>query len=191
MHYERPTSLKDATSLLAEAQGKSFVLAGGTDLLVYMKDDNFEADLVVDIKSVEGLDEIRESADGFTIGAAVPCAALGEDANLKASWPGVVEAANLIGSTQIQGRCTVVGNLCNASPAADSVPALVAAGAEVNSQSSYGCTPLHVAALNDDLEVGRILLEHGADPTLQFNGNPVRPRSDEFRKLLEEYDEGR
>lgn len=129
MHYERPKSLKDATTLLAEARGRAFVLAGGTDLLVAMKSDAFEADLVVDIKSIEGLGEIRESADGYTIGAAVPCVALGENTALKEAWPGVVESANLIGSTQIQSRCTVVGNLCNASPAADSVPALVAAGA--------------------------------------------------------------
>jgi carbon-monoxide dehydrogenase medium subunit len=95
-----------------------------------MKSDDFEADLVVDIKSIEGLGEVREIADGYTIGAAVPCAALGENTMLKNAWPGVVESANLIGSTQIQGRCTVVGNLCNASPAADSVPALVAAGAK-------------------------------------------------------------
>lgn len=129
MHYERPKSLKDATSLLAEAKGRAFVLAGGTDLLVVMKNDDFDADLVVDIKSIEGLDEIREGADGYTIGAAVPCAALGESTILKESWPGLVEAANLIGSTQIQGRCTIAGNICNSSPAADSVPALVAAGA--------------------------------------------------------------
>jgi carbon-monoxide dehydrogenase medium subunit len=95
-----------------------------------MKSDAFEADLIVDIKSIKGLDEIRESAEGYTIGAAVSCAALGKNISLKAAWPGVVEAANLIGSTQIQARCTIVGNLCNASPAADSVPALVAAGAK-------------------------------------------------------------
>jgi carbon-monoxide dehydrogenase medium subunit len=71
-----------------------------------------------------------QSASGFSIGAVVPCAALGETAALKQAWPGVVEASSLIGSRQIQGRCTIAGNLCNASPAADSVPALVAAGAK-------------------------------------------------------------
>ena len=131
MRYERPNTLKQATRLLAEAQGDAFVLAGGTDLLVRSKSDDFDADLVVDIKSIDGIAEIRAGADGISIGAAVSCAALGEHAETKAAWPGVVEAANLIGSDQIQSRCTMAGNLCNASPAADSVPALVAAGAKV------------------------------------------------------------
>ncbi len=130
LRYERPRSIRDATTLLAEARGRAYVLAGGTDLIVSMRTDTFEAGLLVDVKSIEGLDTIRESADGYTIGAAVSCAELGENSALKAAWPGVVEAANLIGSTQIQSRCTIVGNLCNASPAADSVPALVAAGAK-------------------------------------------------------------
>ncbi len=130
MRYERPETLNDATSLLAEAQGTAFVLAGGTDLLVRMKNDDFDADLVIDIKSIDGMGRIVETDDAFVVGAAVPCAALAEHAALSAAWPGVVEAANLIGSTQIQGRCTMAGNLCNASPAADSVPALVAAGAQ-------------------------------------------------------------
>ena len=130
MQFERPSSIKDATNLLAKAKGQAFVLAGGSDLLVRMKGGFVEPDLVVDIKSIKGLGEIRKTAKGFSIGAAVPCAELGESAALKKAWPGVVEAANLIGSKQIQGRCTIVGNLCNASPAADSVPALVAAGAK-------------------------------------------------------------
>lgn len=129
MRYERPDTIEDATALLAGAGAKSFVLAGGTDLLVRMQSDAFEADLIVDIKSISGMDTVTQTDEGFLIGATVPAAALSEDAALMAAWPGVVEAANLIGSTQIQGRCTIVGNLCNASPAADSVPALVAAGA--------------------------------------------------------------
>lgn len=131
MRYERPDTIEDATRLLEGAKGGAFVLAGGTDLLVKMKSDAFEAELVVDIKSIAGMAEITDTKDNFVIGAAVPCAALSENAALVAAWPGVVEAANLIGSTQVQGRCTMVGNLCNASPAADSVPPLVAANAKV------------------------------------------------------------
>jgi carbon-monoxide dehydrogenase medium subunit len=122
--------MKEASSLMAKARGKAFLLAGGTDLLVRMKGGDIEPDLVVDIKSIKGLSEIKKTARGFSIGAAVSCAAMGEHAGLKKAWPGVVEAANLIGSKQVQGRCTIAGNLCNASPAADSVPALVAAGAK-------------------------------------------------------------
>lgn len=130
MRYERPQTVPDATALLAKAGARAFVLAGGTDLLVRMQSDAFEADLVVDIKAIEGMDEITQTEDGFVIGAAVSCAALAEHEALVAAYPGVVEAANLIGSTQIQGRSTMSGNLCNASPAADSVPALVAVGAK-------------------------------------------------------------
>jgi len=130
MQYECPETLKDAVSLLAGNKGKTFVLAGGSDLLVRMRGEFIEPDLVVDIKSVKGLDKVTKTAKGFSIGASVSCAAMGENKALKKAWPGVVEAANLIGSKQIQGRCTISGNLCNASPAADSVPALVAANAK-------------------------------------------------------------
>lgn len=130
MRYERPETMKDATALLSAAGADAYVLAGGTDLLVRMQNDDFEAELIVDIKAIPGTNAITETDDSFVIGAGVPAAALSENALLVAAWPGVVEAANLIGSTQIQGRCTIVGNLCNASPAADSVPALVAADAK-------------------------------------------------------------
>ncbi|TGQ49684.1 xanthine dehydrogenase family protein subunit M [Mesorhizobium sp. M1C.F.Ca.ET.193.01.1.1] len=130
MRYIRPQSMEDAVGLLAGAAGPAAILAGGSDLLVRMKGGFVEPELIVDIKAIAGLSDITETADGFRIGAAVPCAVLGENAALKKAWPGVVEAAKLIGSKQVQGRCTIVGNLCNASPAADSVPALVAAGAK-------------------------------------------------------------
>ncbi|UCI21809.1 xanthine dehydrogenase family protein subunit M [Mesorhizobium sp. B2-1-8] len=130
MRYIRPLSIEDAVGQLAGSAGPAAILAGGSDLLVRMKGGFVEPELIIDIKSIAGLRDIRETADGFSIGAAVPCAVLGENAALKKAWPGVVEAAKLIGSKQVQGRCTIVGNLCNASPAADSVPALVAAGAK-------------------------------------------------------------
>ena len=132
MRYIRPLSMEDAVGLIAGSAGTAALLAGGSDLLVRMKGGFIEPDLIVDIKSIEGLSEIRQTAQGFSIGAAVPCAVMGENAALQKEWPGVVEAARLIGSKQIQGRCTIVGNLCNASPAADSVPALVVAGARAS-----------------------------------------------------------
>jgi carbon-monoxide dehydrogenase medium subunit len=122
--------LEDAVGLLAEAPGKAAILAGGSDLLVRMKGGFIEPELIIDIKAIASLGSIIESDEGFVIGAAVPCAVLGENAGLRHAWPGVVEGSTLIGSKQVQGRCTIVGNLCNASPAADSVPALVAAGAK-------------------------------------------------------------
>ena len=130
MRYEAPTTTKEAAKLLAKEKGDAFVLAGGTDLLVRMKAGMTEPDLVVDIKHIPAMQEIKTTASGFKIGAAISGATLGENKKLKKVWPGVVEATNLIGSDQIQGRCTMVGNLCNASPAADSVPAMIAAGAK-------------------------------------------------------------
>jgi carbon-monoxide dehydrogenase medium subunit len=130
MRYEAPKSIKEAAGLLAKAKGSAFVLAGGTDLLVRMKAGMIEPDLLVDVKRIASMQSVTKTASGFRIGAAVPSALLGENAALRKAWPGVVEGANLIGSDQIQGRCTIVGNLCNASPAADSVPAMVAAGAK-------------------------------------------------------------
>jgi CO/xanthine dehydrogenase FAD-binding subunit len=132
MRYEAPDSLGRAVALLSAEPGEARVLAGGTDLLVQMKTDLIEPILLVDIKGIAETRQIKDEAGGFRIGAAVTGAELKEHPKLKATWPGVVEAANLIGSTQIQGRATMGGNLCNGSPAADSVPALIAAGAKAS-----------------------------------------------------------
>jgi carbon-monoxide dehydrogenase medium subunit len=114
---------------LGEAKGAGRILAGGTDLIVQMRGGRVKPGVIIDIKRIPGMLEIRADKDGFLIGAAVPGAVLGEHEALRKAWPGVIEAANLIGSTQVQGRASLGGNLCNASPAADSVPALIAAGA--------------------------------------------------------------
>jgi len=129
MRYEAPESLEGAVALLAGAKGETRVLAGGTDLLVQMRADVLDPDLIVDIKKIPETRAITEERGGWRIGAAVTGAELKEHPRLKKVWPGVIEAANLIGSTQVQGRATMGGNLCNGSPAADSVPALIAAGA--------------------------------------------------------------
>jgi len=132
MKYEAPDTVEAAVGLLSSAQGTARVLAGGTDLLVQLRAGMVEPDLVVDIKRIAGMDAISQESGGFRIGAAVSGAQLGEHAGVKAAWPGVVEGVELIGSTQVQGRATMIGNLCNGSPAADSVPAMIAAGATVH-----------------------------------------------------------
>ncbi|MDH4039858.1 MAG: xanthine dehydrogenase family protein subunit M [Gammaproteobacteria bacterium] len=131
MRYESPSTTREAAALLDKEAGVAHVLAGGTDLLVRMKLGHIEPDLLVDIKRIPAMKSISHSARGTRIGAAVSGAELGEHKAIAKAWPGVVEATNLIGSDQIQSRCTMVGNLCNASPAADSVPAMIAAGARV------------------------------------------------------------
>ncbi len=130
VRYEAPQTTPEAVALLASAKGRVHILAGGTDLIVRMKGEFIEPDVIVDIKRIKSVQSIRKTAKGTSIGAAVSCSEMGRHKALKKAWPGVVEAANLIGSDQIQGRCTITGNLCNASPAADSIPALIAAGAQ-------------------------------------------------------------
>jgi len=129
LSYAAPTTVEEAIAILAGASGAAKVLAGGTDLLVQLRSGRSRPDLIVDIKRIPGLIGIREADGGFVIGAATPCAVIGEHRALRDAWPGVVEAACLIGSTQVQGRASLAGNLCNASPAADSVPAMIAARA--------------------------------------------------------------
>jgi carbon-monoxide dehydrogenase medium subunit len=127
--YTAPTTVEEAVRVLAGASGVVKVLSGGTDLLVQLRSGRAKPDLIVDIKKIPNMSGIRERDGAFVIGAATPSAVICECEALRQAWPGVVEAANLIGSTQIQGRATLAGNLCNASPAADSVPALIAARA--------------------------------------------------------------
>jgi carbon-monoxide dehydrogenase medium subunit len=127
--YTAPSSVEEAVRALAGASGLAKVLSGGTDLLVQLRSGRTTPSLIVDTKKIPGISGIREEDGGFVIGAATPGAVIGENQALARAWPGLVEAANLIGSTQVQGRASLAGNLCNASPAADSVPALIAARA--------------------------------------------------------------
>ena len=159
MRYEAPESLEGAVALLAGARGDARVLAGGTDLLVQMRADVLEPELIVDIKRIPETRAITEDKGGWRIGAAVTGAELKEHPRLKRVWPGVIEAANLIGSTQVQGRATMGGNLCNGSPAADSVPALIAAGALASLVGPKGRRDLAV----EDVMLGprKLALEKG------------------------------
>jgi carbon-monoxide dehydrogenase medium subunit len=127
MSYTAPSTIEEAVRALAGASGLAKPLSGGTDLLVQLRTGRTKPALIVDTKRIPGMIGIREESGGFVIGASTPSALLNEHPSLKKMWPGVVEAAKLIGSTQIQGRATLAGNLCNASPAADSVPAMIAA----------------------------------------------------------------
>jgi carbon-monoxide dehydrogenase medium subunit len=129
LRYEAPSSLGDALALLSRASGTSRILAGGTDIIVQMETDLIEPDLVVDIKKIPELRGIAVENGAFRVGAAVTGMELTDHVAFCETWPGVVDGVKLIGSMQIKGRATMGGNLCNASPAADSVPALIAAGA--------------------------------------------------------------
>ena len=156
--FHSPASLADAVRLLAESGARP--LGGGTDLIVQMGSGRAAPQSIVDLKRVDGLAGVRRTADGgFAIGAATPCTALKADAALSAAWPGVVEGANLIGSVQVRNRATLAGNLCNASPAADSVPAMIAAGARCRVVGPEG--EREVAVADIPLAPGRTSLKPG------------------------------
>jgi carbon-monoxide dehydrogenase medium subunit len=182
INYQVAKSVKEAVKMIQAAKGKGYVLAGGTDLLVQMKSGTRSPGVIVDIKKIPEMTSVVEKKGAFTIGAAAPAAALGENKKLKKAWPGVVEAANLIGSTQVQGRASMGGNLCNASPAADSVPALVSAGCVVNIQGPKGKRSVPVEKFNSG--PGKTTLKPGeivVSLTL-----PARPKgsSDAYRRLI-------
>ena len=145
MRYLAAHSVAEATEALAAEKGIARILSGGTDVLVQLKAGMVEPDLIVDVKKLPGLRDIRAEAGGFRVGAAVSGAELGEHEAFCAAWPGVAEGFQLIGSTQVQGRATMAGNLCNASPAADSVPAMVAANAVARVAGPQGERDLAVA----------------------------------------------
>ncbi len=124
--YTAAKSVGEATSMLA-AHPRALLLAGGTDLIVQLRAGRKTADLVIDVKRIPELIEIRYTpAQGLTLGASVPCYQICADRAVSAAYPALVDVAALIGGTQIQGRASIGGNLCNAAPSADAIPILIA-----------------------------------------------------------------
>lgn len=124
--YVRAKSEQEAVSLLSQNGKSIYILSGGTDLLVQMREGQKQADLVIDIKDIPEANSLFfDPEQGLHIGAAVSCKRICADTTVAQTYPGLIDAVSLIGGTQIQGRASVGGNLCNASPAADSIPALI------------------------------------------------------------------
>src|SRR5260370_6374820 len=176
LKYEAPSSLGDAIALLARASGTSRVLAGGTDVIVQMETDLIEPDLVVDIKKLPQLREIAMENGGFRVGAAVTGMELTDHQGFCKAWPGVVDGVKLIGSMQIKGRATMGGNLCNASPAADSVPALIAAGAVARVAGPDGTRDVPVGGIpigpgNTSPRKGEIVVSFLFPPRPPYSGD--------------------
>jgi CO/xanthine dehydrogenase FAD-binding subunit len=126
--YAAPATLTEASALLARDGARA--LAGGTDIIVQVRENRKSAGLLVDLKNVAELNTLSYAArEGLVLGAAVPCYRVAEHPEIQKWYPGLVDAVSLIGGVQIQSRASVGGNLCNASPAADAIPALIALGA--------------------------------------------------------------
>lgn len=171
--YTRVTSINEAVGLLAQADGRGRVLSGGTDLLVALREGKLNPDLIVDIKFIPEVNALQyDPALGLRIGAAVPCYRIYGHAELAAAYPGLVDAARLIGGVQIQGRASLGGNLCNGSPAADSVPALIAHGAtaEIAGPDGLRTVPVEDFCLGP----GRTVL-HSGEFLVSLRLPPPRP----------------
>ncbi len=162
MRYEAPETIEAAIGLLMEEQGLAKILSGGTDLLVQLRMGMVEPDLIVDTKRIPSFSAITEEDGGYRVGGAVASAELNEHAGFTKMYPGVSEGADLIGSTQVQGRATMTGNLCNAGPAGDAVPCMVAVGATArvvgpNGTREVAVEDIPVAPGKTSLEKGEIV----------------------------------
>ena len=136
--YQAPTSLSEAVSIMAANGDRAYPLAGGTDLLVQLRGGRREADVVLDTKKIPELNGIKLDDNGLQLGAAVPCYRIYQDAAVAAAYPGLIDAAGLIGSIQIQGRASIGGNLCNAAPSGDSIPPVITLGGEAHINGPNG-----------------------------------------------------
>ena len=144
MKYVSPSTIEEATALLADSQSAK-VFAGATDVIPQLRAGRPAPEVLVDLKGIKRLTSVSSDDAKWTVGAATPTVRLTRDSAFSAEFPGLSEAAGLIGSDQIQSRSSLGGNLCNGSPAADSVPALVVNGARAVVVGSAGTRTVPVA----------------------------------------------
>ena len=162
--FVSPISIEEAVKTLASHGDKARIMAGGTDMLVQMRAGRRTAPLVVDIKGIPELNVLSyDSAKGLTLGAAVPCYKIYQDKTVAAAYPGLIDAAYLIGGIQIQGRATICGNICNAAPSGDAIPAVIALSGVCNIAGPNGtrempCEEFCTAPGRNALENGEILV---------------------------------
>lgn len=158
--YAAPSSVDDAVSILAENGDDARILAGGTDIIAQLKENRRRLKVLVDVKKIDEANELSyDPSSGLHMGAAVPCARTYEDEAIHAAFPCLTDATQLIGSIQIQSRATVAGNLCNSSPAADTIPALIALSATAKIAGPNGTR--EVAVEDFCTAPGRNVLEKG------------------------------
>jgi CO/xanthine dehydrogenase FAD-binding subunit len=175
INYEAPTNLNDAVKLLAAHGEQARPMCGGTDLIIQLRAGVRRPDYVVDVKKIPELRRISfDQRQGLRLGAAVPCIEIHENADMRKYYPGLTEAAHLIGSLQIQSRASVGGNLCNGSPAADTTPALIALGAKARVAGPKGERMVPVEKFCT--APGRTVLEPG-ELLVEFQISAPAPRA--------------
>ena len=182
-----PSSIDEAVQTLASKGNQARIMAGGTDMLVQMRAGRGTAPFVVDIKDIPELNEVSyDASKGLTLGAAVPCYRIYEDKTLSDAYPGLMDAASLIGGIQIQGRASIGGNICNAAPSGDSIPIVIALGGICNIASANGTRQLPVEEMctapgRNALEEGEFLVSiHFPAPQANSGANYLRfiPRNE-------------
>ena len=137
--YASPNTLQEAVDLMAQNKDRAALLAGGTDVLVQLRAGRRDVDVLVDTKGIPELNELSyDPGSGLTLGAAVPCYRIYNDSAISKAYPGLIDSASLIGGIQIQGRASIGGNLCNAAPSADAIPAMIALGVTCKITGSGG-----------------------------------------------------
>jgi CO/xanthine dehydrogenase FAD-binding subunit len=170
--YERPLRLDDAITLLAEHGTEARLLAGGTDLIIRIRDGSLQPRVVVDMKGITELDgEIREGDDGLVVGAGTTMTTIAADQRIRRDHAALAEAAAVVGSVQIRNRATLAGNVCNASPAADTAPALLVDGARVTVAGPAGTRTIPI----DELFVRSGVTTLASDEIVTSIGLPPPP----------------
>ncbi|HEY2838566.1 MAG TPA: xanthine dehydrogenase family protein subunit M [Pirellulales bacterium] len=146
IEYAAATSVDEAVGLLAARGDKARVMAGGTDIIVQLREGLRDADLIVDVKKIPEMMQFSyDPAKGLHLGASVPCYKIYGDEKIAAAYPALADASRIIGGWQIQSRASIGGNLCNSSPAADSIPALIAQDAKCTIAGPSGRRTVPVA----------------------------------------------
>jgi len=175
--YAKPSTVEEAVALLDEHGDEAKILAGGTDILVQLREGQRSASVIVDVKKIPELGAIaRTDRGGLKLGASVPCHRIYGDESIIADYPSLTDATKIIGGWQIQGRASVGGNLCNSSPAADSIPALIVENATCHIAGPKGRRS--VAAVEFCTGPGKNVLERGEFLTsLEFGPSAERSGS--------------
>lgn len=173
--YVAPTTIEEAVGALASTPD-SRVFAGATDLIPQIRSGRPEPGLLVDLKRIDRLTAVTETDDSWTIGAATPTSRLTEDPVFSGQFPGLSEAAGLIGSDQIQNRSSLGGNLCNASPAADSVPGMLVNDVRAVVATADGTRTIPVGDVatapgRTSLEPGEFIVEFEVDKPPAHTGD--------------------